>query len=121
MNPPRSRFPHRRQRLSALAAGLAAVGAVALASPASAAANADVTATLRVTTHSGDSIMTQTNGAYTCHRNVTPGQAKDIVVTVPDGQWVQVFATDGCYGVANGSLITGVNVASGTGLYVINV
>jgi hypothetical protein len=87
----------RRTRLSALAAGLAAAGVLTVATPTSAAPQADVTATLRVTITDGDSVMTQTAGTYTCHDDFTIGQAKDISVTVPAGQWVQVFSSHGCY------------------------
>lgn len=86
-----------RTRVTALATGLAATAALAVGTPASAAAQADVTATLRVTVTVGDSVMTQTAGQYTCHRDFTVGQAKDISVTVPAGQWVQVFSSNGCY------------------------
>lgn len=91
----------RRTRVSALAAGLAVAGALAVAAPASAAAQADVTGTLRVTITDGDSVMTQTAGVYTCHDGFTVGQAKDISVTVPAGQWVQVFSSHGCYDALN--------------------
>ncbi|GAA4061069.1 hypothetical protein [Streptomyces shaanxiensis] len=87
----------RATRVSALAAGLAAAGTLTLATSASAAAQADVTATLRVTITDGDSVMTQTAGVYTCHSDFTVGRAKDISVTVPAGQWVQVFSSHGCY------------------------
>lgn len=87
----------RATRVSALAAGLAAAGTLTLATSASAAAQADVTATLRVTITDGDSVMTQTAGIYTCHSDFTVGRAKDISVTVPAGQWVQVFSSHGCY------------------------
>ncbi|MGI5373177.1 hypothetical protein ACQEV2_02710 [Streptomyces sp. CA-251387] len=87
----------RRTRVSALAASLAAAGALTLTSPTSAAAHADVTATLRVTVTADDSVMTQTAGVYTCHSGFTVGQAKDISVTVPAGHWVQVFNSHGCY------------------------
>jgi hypothetical protein len=86
-----------RTRFPALAAGLAATAALTVGTPASAAAQADVTATLRVTVTDGDSVMTQTAGQYTCHSGFTVGQAKDISVTVPAGQWVQVFSSHGCY------------------------
>ncbi|MFJ8532227.1 hypothetical protein [Streptomyces sp. NPDC093591] len=100
----------RRTRVSALAAGLAAAGALTLTTPASAAtAQADVTATLRVTITDGDSVMTQTAGVYTCHSDFTVGQAKDISVTVPAGQWVQVFSSHGCYDALN---ISGATIES---------
>jgi hypothetical protein len=41
--------------------------------------------------------MTRTAGAYTCHSDFTVGQVKDISVTVPAGQWVQIFRSHGCY------------------------
>ncbi|MDC0768948.1 hypothetical protein [Streptomyces sp. HD] len=41
--------------------------------------------------------MTQTAAVYSCHRDFTVGRAKDISVTVPAGQWVQVFSSHGCY------------------------
>lgn len=91
----------RRSQVSALTASLAAAGALTLLSPASAAAQADVTATLRVTVTDGDSVMTQTAGVYTCHSGFTVGRAKDISVTVPAGQWVQVFSSHGCYDAIN--------------------
>ncbi|GHH10098.1 hypothetical protein [Streptomyces lanatus] len=99
----------RRTRVSALAAGLAAAGALVLTSPASAAPRADVTATLRVTITDGDSVMTQTAGVYTCHSDFTVGRAKDISVTVPAGQWVQVFSSHGCYDSLN---ISGATIES---------
>ncbi|MBT2419322.1 hypothetical protein J7F01_32630 [Streptomyces sp. ISL-22] len=92
----------RRTRLCALAAGLAAAGALTLTAPASAVpAQADVTATLRVTITDGDSVMTQTAGVHTCHSGFSVGRAKDISVTVPAGQWVQVFSSHGCYDAIN--------------------
>ncbi|WP_194238897.1 hypothetical protein, partial [Streptomyces spongiae] len=91
--------PHRaalhRTRVSALAAGLAAAGLLALSAPASAAE--DVSATLRVTITGGDSVYTQINGDYTCYQDFTVGKAKDIPVTVAEGQWIQVFSSNGCY------------------------
>ncbi|MCX5337385.1 hypothetical protein [Streptomyces sp. NBC_00140] len=86
-----------RTRVTALATGLAATAVLAAGTPASTTAQADVTATLRVTVTDGDSVMTQTAGQYTCHSGFTVGQAKDISVTVPAGQWVQVFSSHGCY------------------------
>lgn len=84
-------------RVSALAAGLAAAGSLALSAPASASASGDVSATLRVTVTSGDSVYTQINGDYTCYRDFTVGTAKDIPVSVAEGQWIQVFSSNGCY------------------------
>jgi hypothetical protein len=86
----------RRTGFSALAVGMAAAGTLALSSPVTA-AEQDVTATLRVTVTSGDSVYTQINGSYTCHQDFTVGRAKDIRVTVPAGQWIQVFSSHGCY------------------------
>ncbi|MET9830648.1 hypothetical protein ABZ078_15320 [Streptomyces sp. NPDC006385] len=86
----------RRTAFSALAAGLAAAGTLALASPAPA-AEQNVTATLRVKIAEGNSVYTQINGSYTCHENFTVGKAKDIKVTVPAGQWIQVFNSHDCY------------------------
>ncbi|MER6088866.1 hypothetical protein [Streptomyces bluensis] len=82
-------------RVLALAAGLAAAGSLALSAPAS--ASGDVSATLRVTVTSGDSVYTQINGDYTCYRDFTVGTAKDIPVSVAEGQWIQVFSSNGCY------------------------
>ncbi|MET9833986.1 hypothetical protein ABZ078_32875 [Streptomyces sp. NPDC006385] len=84
-------------RLATIAAGLATVGAFAASSPASAAANGDVTVTLRVTISHGDSVIAKINGVDTCFVGFTPGKPKDIVVSGPSGSWAHLGSTLDCY------------------------
>jgi len=104
-----------RTGMAALAAGIAAAGALVLPAPASAADN--VTATLRVTLTRGDSMYTIINGIYNCTRNFTVGQAKDVTVTVPRNRNFWVFPSRSCYDVAN-PLAT---VVAGTDGQVVNL
>jgi hypothetical protein len=83
------------------------VGALALLGASTAFADETITATLVITLSRGDSVYTQMNGVYTCHRGFEIGIPKSLELKVPKGQYVQVFSSDGCY---TSLVITGVTL-----------
>ncbi|MDT0343625.1 hypothetical protein [Streptomyces litchfieldiae] len=108
-----SRPAARRPRLGlALGAGLAGLSlalAPTAASAATTAQAADVTVTLRITIGAGDpswpadSVIIgmpddSPSGRYwDCQRGFTTGVPKDVVVTVPEGTFLPVWSSHGCY------------------------
>jgi hypothetical protein len=88
-----------RTGIAALAAGIAAVGVLAV--PASASAASDVT--LRVTTSRGDSVVALVweKGSQfytrTCALNITVGVTKEIHVAASKGASMQIWPSHHCY------------------------
>ncbi len=109
MSRPASRRPRLRLALGASLAALSLAFAPTAASATTTSQAADVTVTLRITIGAGDpswpadSVIIgmpddSPSGHYwECHRDFTTDVPKDITVTVPEGTFLPVWSSHGCY------------------------